>query len=64
MTELGHIHQFVPADGDDDAVLLMLHGTGGDENDLLPHPLVLAGPECRHDDGAATGEAPRRHGRA
>lgn len=36
MTELGHIHQFVPADGDDGVVLLMLHGTGGDEHDLLP----------------------------
>lgn len=36
MTELGHIHQFVPANGDDGVVLLMLHGTGGDEYDLLP----------------------------
>jgi predicted esterase len=34
--ELGHIHHFIPADGDDDTVLLMLHGTGGDENDLVP----------------------------
>jgi predicted esterase len=34
--ELGHIHHFIPASGDDGAVLLMLHGTGGDENDLVP----------------------------
>lgn len=36
MTDLGHIHQFIPADGDDGVVLLMLHGTGGDEHDLVP----------------------------
>jgi predicted esterase len=34
--ELGHIHHFIPADGADDTVLLMLHGTGGDESDLVP----------------------------
>jgi phospholipase/carboxylesterase len=36
-----HVHQFVPSSGDD-RTLLMLHGTGGDENDLLPlgHMLV------------------------
>lgn len=34
--ELGHIHNFIPATSDDDTVLLMLHGTGGDENDLIP----------------------------
>lgn len=40
-TDLGHIHNFHPADGDDGAVLLMLHGTGGDENDLVPLGRVL-----------------------
>ena len=34
--DLGHIHHFIPADGGDDVVLLMLHGTGGDEGDLVP----------------------------
>jgi predicted esterase len=34
--DLGHIHNFFPAAGDAGAVLLMLHGTGGDENDLVP----------------------------
>lgn len=34
--DLGHVHRFVPASGDDEFVLLMLHGTGGDENDLIP----------------------------
>lgn len=33
--DLGHIHQFIPASGDD-TVLLILHGTGGDESDLVP----------------------------
>src|SRR4051812_10606512 len=36
MHDLGHIHHFIPATGDDDTVLLMLHGTGGDEHDLVP----------------------------
>ncbi len=35
MTDLGHVHQFIPSAGDD-VTLLMLHGTGGDENDLIP----------------------------
>lgn len=35
-TDLGHVHHFIPASGPDDTVLLMLHGTGGDENDLIP----------------------------
>ena len=33
---LGFAHRFVPAKGDDPTTLLLLHGTGGDENDLLP----------------------------
>src|ERR1700743_63013 len=36
MTSLGHIHNYIRATSDDDVVLLMLHGTGGDENDLVP----------------------------
>ena len=33
--QLAHVHHFIPAKSGD-AVLLMLHGTGGDENDLVP----------------------------
>lgn len=36
MTELSHIHRFVPGNRHEAAPLLLLHGTGGDENDLLP----------------------------
>ena len=37
MTEdLGFIHRFVPAkDAGSDETLIVLHGTGGDENDLI-----------------------------
>src|SRR4051812_24818355 len=37
-TDLGHVHQFIPAENakNDGVVLLMLHGTGGDETDLIP----------------------------
>ena len=35
-TSLSHIHQFVPATEPGRAPLLLLHGTGGDEHDLLP----------------------------
>jgi len=35
--ELSFVHRFVPAgDPDSDVTLLLLHGTGGNENDLLP----------------------------
>jgi phospholipase/carboxylesterase/glyoxalase family protein len=39
---LGFIHQFVPAESASLATLLLLHGTGGDENDLLPLGQALA----------------------
>jgi predicted esterase len=35
-TELGFIHNFVEAKEGTDIVLLLLHGTGGTENDLIP----------------------------
>lgn len=34
-TDLGFVHRFVPAEGGSSTTLLLLHGTGGDENDLL-----------------------------
>src|SRR5690242_16637650 len=33
---LGFTHVYLPPRGGDDVTLLLLHGTGGDENDLLP----------------------------
>jgi predicted esterase len=33
---LGFIHRFVPAQDTNRPTLVLLHGTGGDENDLLP----------------------------
>jgi phospholipase/carboxylesterase len=35
-TDLGFIHRFAPAQMPGRPPLLLLHGTGGDENDLLP----------------------------
>jgi predicted esterase len=36
-SELGFIHQFIPASTRQDQVtLLLLHGTGGNEQDLIP----------------------------
>ncbi len=44
MTEasLGFVQRFVPAETPDAPTLLLLHGTGGDENDLLPIGRMLA----------------------
>ncbi|HET7456517.1 MAG TPA: hypothetical protein VFJ74_02615, partial [Gemmatimonadaceae bacterium] len=33
---LGYAHRWVPGDGRTTTTLLLLHGTGGDEDDLLP----------------------------
>ncbi len=42
--DLGFIHRFVPGEDPARPPLLLLHGTGGDENDLLPlGPLVAPG---------------------
>ncbi len=41
-TDLGFIHRFIPATGAARPPLLLLHGTGGDENDLLPLGAQLA----------------------
>jgi phospholipase/carboxylesterase len=35
-TELSHLHRFVPATVPGKPPILLLHGTGGDESDLLP----------------------------
>ncbi len=40
--DLGFHHRFVPAQEPDQPTLLLLHGTGGDENDLLPLGELLA----------------------
>ena len=52
MTEefLGFVHRFVPAQTSDAPTLLLLHGTGGDENDLLPVGRMLAEGVFDHED--------------
>jgi phospholipase/carboxylesterase len=41
-TSLSFIHRFEPATAPDKPPILLLHGTGGDENDLLPLGGMLA----------------------
>ena len=41
-TELLHLHRFAPATTPGRPPILLLHGTGGDENDLLPLGQVIA----------------------
>jgi predicted esterase len=36
MTDLGFVHRFIPGSDDHSPVLLLLHGTGGNEEDLIP----------------------------
>jgi phospholipase/carboxylesterase len=42
MTELSHIHRFLPATAAGKPPILLLHGTGGDENDLVPLGQAIA----------------------
>lgn len=42
MTAPSFIHRFVPATRPDAPALLLLHGTGGDENDLVPLAGMIA----------------------
>jgi predicted esterase len=37
-----YVHRYLPPQGDDPRTLLMLHGTGGDENDLIQLGQMLA----------------------
>src|SRR3712207_5545782 len=44
MSNLSFNHSFIPATAENRPPLLLLHGTGGDENDLLPlGPMVSPG---------------------
>ncbi len=36
MSDLGFIHRYIPSSSGNSRALLLLHGTGGDESDLLP----------------------------
>ena len=42
MTDLGFIHRYIPATQPGKPPLLLLHGTGGDENDLIPLAVQLS----------------------
>jgi phospholipase/carboxylesterase len=43
ITDLGFVHRFIPGRDESRAPLLLLHGTGGDENDLIPLGQRLSG---------------------
>ncbi len=45
MSELDFIHRWIPAESPDAPVLLLLHGTGGNENDLIEIGRTVA-PGC------------------
>ena len=45
-TDLSFIHRFEPALGARPPPLLLLHGTGGDENDLLPLGRMMSAPDA------------------
>jgi predicted esterase len=40
--DLGFAHRFLPGESDSGATLLLLHGTGGNEEDLIPLGQELA----------------------
>jgi len=42
MSELGFIHRFAPGERSDARPLVLLHGTGGDEDDLVPLGRMVA----------------------
>ena len=42
MAQLSHIHRFEPASEPGRPAILLLHGTGGDENDLIPLGRLVA----------------------
>ena len=52
--DLGFIHRYLPAAGASRPPLLLLHGTGADENDLIPLGEMLA-PGAAHDPSILAG---------